>query len=170
MVIVRSVSVVVVFAISIPPLESRTSTAVFVSMASPEPMLVAPIRLIVPEVATMSTSVSPPSTIAASAVTVTAEAVLFVVVNSPTVISPELAPVDVNVRVPLPASMVDPSVMAIASLPPAKASVLDWRDMFPAPLAVILPDEEKLIASSAVRVTAPPEAIVTTLLIFTSDC
>ena len=113
MVIVRSVSVVVVFAISIPPLESRTSTAVFVSMASPEPIPVAPVRVTVPVVAIMFVPVAPASTMAKSEVRITAEEVLFVVVNSPTVILPELAPVEVKVMVPEPASIEAPSAIMI---------------------------------------------------------
>ena len=95
---------------------------------------------------------------------------LLVVVNWRSVLLVAFVPTALNVIVPLPASMEVPLDIWITSkLFPSVVTSLAVMDTFPAPLAVILPPELILTASSAVSVTAPADVIANAALILISE-
>jgi hypothetical protein len=125
-----------------------------------EPIPVSPIKLTVPDAATASTCVTPPSTMAVSAVTVMALAVALVVNNPPRVMSPALVPVAVNAIVPPPAFHNAPSVMVMRSpVSPLEVLLLAVTLNAADPDIVMSPLASVVMLSSAVKVTLPADVI-----------
>ena len=118
--------------------------------------------------ATTSTSASPPSTTPAFVDRVTAVAVLFVVTNPPSVMSPPspAPPTVVRVIVPLPASITAPSVITMSSsLFPLALSAFALTATFPAPEAVMSPTAANVIESSAFSVIPPSSVLIPSLTV-----